>query len=476
MSDYLYYCNNCNSLVADTYDNESISCDKCGEKMIPLHVNEEEWNGMTSGEKRELIMEHRSFVPQKRVSTGRRVSASSSTNSRANLMKCPNCGADIEGNSRECAYCGAPISSAMRKEQELVMKEGCPKCGSSNIRFQRENHGEYRKKNGKTIVHKTVGFCQDCGYTWTPTVGNGQAKPSSVGMTILWILGWIYIFPVPLMILLHRKKDMNPKLRLGIIIASWVLYGVIVLAGLLSSPDRNEDKVVQDTGVSAVVQSETENSITEDAAVSKSAVSDDQNSEKTKDLPANQEGADSDDIQKLESMDEVASDESSGTRSVSQMYATDTVNIREQASKDSSILGKVQSGDEVAVLGTEGDWSHVLVNGTDGYIKSEYLSDSSPKSVGNNGNGQNTDKNATDGTNVIAGGNNTNNAGNPDAFASYVPTGAPAGTIVVNATNHKVHKSSCPTLPEEDNRIYFNSVEEAKAHGYTDPCGNCNPF
>ena len=54
-------------------------------------------------------------------------------------MKCPNCGAEI-GNNQICEFCGSQITLAMKKAQEQLNKKGCPKCGSSNISFNRENH------------------------------------------------------------------------------------------------------------------------------------------------------------------------------------------------------------------------------------------------------------------------------------------------------------------------------------------------
>ena len=61
----------------------------------------------------------------------------------------------------------------------------CPKCGGTNIQFQRETVGtsynsSYKqtgvkrswifpsdiRKGRQTIDYKTVGFCGDCGYTW----------------------------------------------------------------------------------------------------------------------------------------------------------------------------------------------------------------------------------------------------------------------------------------------------------------------
>ena len=56
--------------------------------------------------------------------------------------------------------------------------------------------------------------------------------PSKKRRTWLWVLGWIFVFPLPLTILLLRKKDMKPSLKIGLITAAWILYLIIIaLAG-----------------------------------------------------------------------------------------------------------------------------------------------------------------------------------------------------------------------------------------------------
>lgn len=140
-------------------------------------------------------------------------------------MKCPNCGAEIS-NTKYCEYCGTQISADMQKEQEQLNKKGCPKCGSSNVTFKRENQGEVRGKNSKRVIHRTVGLCKDCGETWY-----ADDAPVKKSNTWLWVLGWIFIFPVPLTILMLRKKDMNKVLKYGIIAVAWIVYIAIALSG-----------------------------------------------------------------------------------------------------------------------------------------------------------------------------------------------------------------------------------------------------
>ena len=142
-------------------------------------------------------------------------------------MKCPSCGAEI-GTSKVCEFCGSTITTEMQREAEQLRKEGCPKCGSSNITFRRENQGEVRGKNQKAVIHRTVGLCKDCGFTWYP---NEQEAPVRKRKTWLWVLGWICIFPLPLTLILLKKKDMKPAIKYGIIAAAWLVYALIGIFG-----------------------------------------------------------------------------------------------------------------------------------------------------------------------------------------------------------------------------------------------------
>ena len=148
-------------------------------------------------------------------------------------MKCPRCGAETQG--KFCEYCGSEMP------QEKPQVGGCPKCGSTNVTFKRERVGTSTQRSShKNIIgtgrtgqsvsqsaYRTVGLCQNCGFTWNPNAANkGSGKK-----TWLWVLGWICIFPVPLTILMLRKKDMKPAVKYGIIAAAWLLFFVIGLSG-----------------------------------------------------------------------------------------------------------------------------------------------------------------------------------------------------------------------------------------------------
>lgn len=148
-------------------------------------------------------------------------------------MKCPNCAAETQGAF--CEYCG----SELPKDQVNVCV--CPKCGNNRISFKRERVGTTtqrtsRKKvfgTGRTgqyvsqTTYRTVGLCQNCGHTWSPDDKTNRPKSKAW----LWILGWICIFPIPLTILMLRKKDMKPAVKYGIIAAAWAIFFLIGMTG-----------------------------------------------------------------------------------------------------------------------------------------------------------------------------------------------------------------------------------------------------
>ena len=50
-----------------------------------------------------------------------------------------------------------------------------------------------------------------------------------------------------------------------------------------------------------------------------------------------------------------------------------TLNLRQEATTESAVIGKYGWGTEVSVLGISGDWSYVEVGGQNGYMYSKYL-------------------------------------------------------------------------------------------------------
>lgn len=164
-------------------------------------------------------------------------------------MKCPNCGAEIKDGSKFCEFCGSQISLEMRKEQEQLHKAGCPNCGSTNITFTREKQGEIRGKKGTAVVRATVGVCKDCGYTWTT-----QETAPKKRKTWLWVLGWIFCFPIPLTILMLREPSkLKKQIRYGIIAVAWIVYLIM----MLSNRGNSSENKTEEPNSSAIVEEST---------------------------------------------------------------------------------------------------------------------------------------------------------------------------------------------------------------------------
>lgn len=56
MSNYLYYCKNCNALVVYAEDNAMLRCPNCGQSYYPLHITEEKWETLSNEQKRNVLL------------------------------------------------------------------------------------------------------------------------------------------------------------------------------------------------------------------------------------------------------------------------------------------------------------------------------------------------------------------------------------------------------------------------------------
>ena len=185
-------------------------------------------------------------------------------------MKCPCCGAESSG--KFCEYCGSEMpqekstvnvshiyygDAIAQEPSEAENNLGkCPKCGNSKITFKRERVGtKTQTRSRKNYIgsgrqsqsasqssYRTIGLCQNCGYTWDPNATNQSSntkaflpkcsnQKTSGKKTWLWVLGWICFFPLPLTILLLRNKNMKHAVKYGIIAAAWILFFIIGMSG-----------------------------------------------------------------------------------------------------------------------------------------------------------------------------------------------------------------------------------------------------
>lgn len=164
-------------------------------------------------------------------------------------MKCQYCGAEIAPGNTVCNFCGAQITPAMRMEQQQLNKAGCPRCGSANIAFNWAVNGAVNGKKGAAMPQAAMGFCKDCGYTWQTTEQQKKRK------TWLWVLGWIFIFPLPLTLILVKRDTMKPIVKYGLIAIAWIFWLLLGMGARNSEPDTGSERQYIETQEANAVDS-----------------------------------------------------------------------------------------------------------------------------------------------------------------------------------------------------------------------------
>ena len=133
--------------------------------------------------------------------------------------KCNNCGT-IFSDGEFCPKCGVKAGQRPRV---------CPNCGSEYYSNACPTCGYVKGKNGKETGKTSKATAR--------SVSQPQ-KPARKRNTWLWVLGWIFIFPLPLTILLLRNQKMNKVIKILIIAIAWIFYSLFVFAG--QSSDSGE--------------------------------------------------------------------------------------------------------------------------------------------------------------------------------------------------------------------------------------------
>ncbi|MBO4580223.1 MAG: hypothetical protein J5715_08730 [Clostridiales bacterium] len=82
----------------------------------------------------------------------------------------------------------------------------------------------------------------------------------SKGKLILWVLGWIFCFPIPVTILVLRHGEWETKLKIGIIAGAWVIFLTLMLGiriGSLASGGRRAETTTTEAAVTTTTEAPT---------------------------------------------------------------------------------------------------------------------------------------------------------------------------------------------------------------------------
>ena len=128
---------------------------------------------------------------------------------------CPGCGAQLSVDQDKklatCQYCGAnfPVDDE-----------------AQHVRYDNAEQAGYEFEKGRLRAQAEYAQSQ----TFAPLT-NQQVEPKKKRKTWLWVLGWLFMFPLPLTILMVRNKKLDKRVRIAIVAAAWLLYVCIGLYG-----------------------------------------------------------------------------------------------------------------------------------------------------------------------------------------------------------------------------------------------------
>ena len=153
-------------------------------------------------------------------------------------LKCPYCGAQlqVDDESREavCDHCGAVLK--VDDEVQHVVYDNAEKAG---YEFEK---GRQRAAN-ESIKNQI---------NYQGGTNQYQVKSPKKSSLIWWILGWIFFFPIPVMILIWRKKN---KWKLPVKIAVTIIFWLLVFLFGGSGNNKESSSGVSETTTAAVESS-----------------------------------------------------------------------------------------------------------------------------------------------------------------------------------------------------------------------------
>lgn len=142
-------------------------------------------------------------------------------------MKCPNCGSDLKFDivAKECTceYCGAKL---------LIDGE------TVHVKYDNAEEAGYQFEKGRQRAQKEATYTERI----NPDHSMPQKQSKKKSRIWLWILGWICIFPLPLTILMLRKKNMKLAIKYGIIAVAWIIYILIGFSGANQNQTKSTSK------------------------------------------------------------------------------------------------------------------------------------------------------------------------------------------------------------------------------------------
>lgn len=129
---------------------------------------------------------------------------------------CPKCNAhmkvDAENKQVKCEFCGATF---MIDDQ------------IQHVRYDNAEEAGYQFERGRQKAQAEAAYhAQMAQQYYAPT----PPPPAKKGKLWLWVIGWLFCFPIPLSVILWRKLPFKKSVKIGILVAMWLILFAISAA------------------------------------------------------------------------------------------------------------------------------------------------------------------------------------------------------------------------------------------------------
>ena len=143
----------------------------------------------------------------------------------------------------------------------------CPKCGA-NLRVDADMQSAFCEYCGAELLiddevqHLQIDNAESAGYAFEkgwqraqqeaqmPMEYSAPLAPKKNKKMVWWVLGWIFIFPIPLTILIARNQKLKTGAKIGIIVAAWIVYLMIGIVGNVTKGNEQADSTAPQTSYS----------------------------------------------------------------------------------------------------------------------------------------------------------------------------------------------------------------------------------
>lgn len=214
------------------------------------------------------------------------------------FMKCEKCGAEISRGDRFCNTCGSKISNSKPSLQEQLKDIGgkvaefgesidweqkseqirdkfeqlkdkgsdCFDKVESKIEAHKQDNEEKQAEVEIEEYFKSVSIEEAyCESKSDARATNESIRKPAKRKTWLWVLGWILAFPIPLTLILLKKRNMNKVGKYAALVGAWMLYLIIIWP--VDSYEQTDMQVQEPVSVASVEQT-TEHQVEEIPAAS----------------------------------------------------------------------------------------------------------------------------------------------------------------------------------------------------------------